>query len=121
MKTLTIKCMLAAGLVLPCVAACAQSGPGPSIPPELRGQAPSSTPAASGAALQKQALSKLRKRFEEADLDASGKLTEEEARRAGLGFIAGNFAAIDQAKSGAVSFDDVSRFLEQRATQQRTK
>ncbi len=122
MKPLKIKLMLAAGLALPCATAYAQSGPGPSNPLALRGQAPSPTPAASGEALQQQALHKLRKRFEEADLDASGKVTEEEAKRAGLGFIAGNFAAIDSARNGAVSFDDVSRFLEQRArSQQRAK
>ncbi len=119
MKTMKIMLMLAAGLALPSGAALAQNEPGLSIPPALRGQAPSPTPAASGDALQKQALQKLRKRFEEADLDASGKLTEEEARRAGLGFISGNFAAIDAAGKGAVSFDDVSRYLTQTARAQR--
>ena len=122
MKTMKTTLILAAVLALPSSAAHAQTGPGPSIPPALRSQAPSSTPAASGEALQQQALHKLRRRFEEADLDASGKLTEEEARRAGLGFISSNFAAIDSARKGAVSFDDVNRFLEQRKmSQQRTK
>ena len=122
MNTMKITLMLTAILALHCGAACAQTGPGPSIPPALRSKAPSSAPAASGDALHKQALLKLRRRFEEADLDASGKLTEEEARRAGLGFISGNFAAIDSARSGAVSFDDVSRFMEQRTiAHQRSK
>ena len=121
MKTMNITLVWAI-LAMPSVAACAQPGPGPSIPAELRSQAPSSTPAASGAALQKQAVHKLRRRFEEADLDANGRLTQEEAARAGLGFISGNFAAIDSAGTGAVSFDDVDRYLKQRAVlQQRAK
>lgn len=121
MKTMKIMLMLAAGLaILP--GASAQHDTGPSIPPALRGKAPSPTPAAAGDALQKQALQKLRRRFEEADLDASGRLTEAEASRAGLGFIANNFAAIDSARKGAVSFEDVSRYLEQGAgTQRRTR
>lgn len=119
MKTMKISLSLGAFLAFGAGGACAQIGPGPSIPPALRSQAPSPTPAASGEALQRQAMQKLRKRFDEADRDGSGKLTEEEARRAGLGFIAANFDAIDSARHGAVSFDDVSRFLDQRATEQR--
>ena len=122
MRTKKITRVLAVVLALPSAVVFAQSGPGPSIPPALRSQAPSGAPAASGETLQKQARHKLRLRFDEADVDASGKLTEEEARRAGLGFISGNFAAIDSARKGAVSFDDVNRFLEQRAgAQQNTK
>lgn len=117
MKTMKMILMLAAGLAVP-LGASAQNDPGPSIPPALRSKAPSST-AASGDALQKQALQKLRRRFEEADLDANGRLTEAEASRAGLGFIANHFAAIDSARRGAISFDDVNRFLEQSVVAQR--
>ncbi len=115
MKTMNLTLMLAAVLAMYPGVACAQAGPGPSLPAELRGKAPSATPAASGEALQKQAVHKLRRRFEEADLDANGRLTQDEAARAGLGFISGNFAAIDSAGNGAVSFDDVDRYLKQRA------
>lgn len=87
---------------------------GPSLPPALRSQGPSTTPATSGEALRSEALQKLRRRFEEAELDGDGKLSEDEARRAGLGFIAGNFAEIDSAKTGKVSFDDVKKFMQQR-------
>lgn len=111
---------LCAGAVLALLGGAAQaqvqgeSYQGPAVPPELRNPAPSQTAAASGSALQQQALQKLRRRFEEADLDSSGRVTEEEAKRAGLGFIAGNFAAIDTARTGAVSFDDVKKFMQSR-------
>lgn len=119
MKNMKTTLMLAAIVALPSGAAFAQIGPGPALPPELRSQGPSTTPATSGDALQKQAMKKLRLRFEEADLDLNGRVTEQEAKRAGLGFVAGNFAAIDTARNGSVSFDDVRKFLEQRASAQR--
>lgn len=105
------------GAALLASGACAQTDTilhGPVVPPHLRAQAPAQPPAASGAALQGQALQKLRQRFNQADLDANGKLTEEEAKSSGLGFIVANFAEIDSAGSGKVSFDDVKKFLAQR-------
>lgn len=71
------------------------------------------TPAA-GASLKEQALSKLRQQFDEADTDRSGTLTQQEAARAGLGYVEQNFAEIDREHKGAVSFADVKAFLRQR-------
>lgn len=107
---------LAAGL-LAAAGAQAQSDStlqGPSLPPALRSQGPSGTPPNSGEALRNEAQQKLRRRFEEAELDGDGKLSEDEARRAGLGFIVANFAEIDSAKIGKVSFADVQKFMQQR-------
>jgi hypothetical protein len=44
----------------------------------------------------------------------SGSLTLEEARAAGLGFVAANFEAIDAARRGTVRFEDLKRFLKER-------
>ncbi|GAB2845018.1 hypothetical protein GCM10027277_11310 [Pseudoduganella ginsengisoli] len=87
----------------------------PCVPQHLR-HAPA-TPAPSGAALQQQAVAKLRQRFNEADLDASGALTEEEARKAGLGWVANHFADIDTAHRGKVTFDDVRSYIGKRRRQ----
>lgn len=84
----------------------------PYLPPAQRRPAPE--PAASGAELQEQAVQKLRRRFEQADLDASGSLTQEEAQRAGLGFVAKHFDQIDRGHRGLVSFEDLQVFLAQR-------
>lgn len=95
--------------------ACAQvpaGQQGPFLPPALRSPPP--TTPASGQALRNEALDKLKKRFQEADLDTSGSLTREEARRAGLGFVDNNFDEIDTAGRGKVSFDDVRKFMAQR-------
>lgn len=93
--------------------------PEPYVPPALR-KAPSA-PAASGAQLRRQAMQKLRQRFEEADLDASGSLTREEARRAGLGFVDKHFDQIDSAQRGKISFDELSAFLQQRHKEAMTR
>jgi hypothetical protein len=106
---------LCAGLALTLHGAAAQTGTdyqGPALPPHLR--TPSAQPAASGQALRNEALRKLQKRFEQADLDASGSLTRDEAERAGLGFVVASFDQIDSAKRGKVSFDDVKKFMQQR-------
>lgn len=113
----TMKCYLIAGaglafLSLGCSAQTPASHPGPYLPPELR--TPSPGKPASGQDLRSEAMLKLQRRFEEADLDASGSLTREEARRAGLGFVDSNFDDIDTARSGKVSFDDVRKFMQQR-------
>ncbi len=89
---------------------------GPSLPPALRKPVPD-TPA-SGAALRTQAVQKLRQRFEQADLDASGSLTLDEARAADLGYVVNHFSDIDSAKRGKVSFDDLKRHLQARRTAQ---
>jgi hypothetical protein len=86
--------------------------PGPYLPPDKR--KPSSEPAAAGEELRAQAMQKLKKRFEEADLDARGSLTRDEARKAGLGFVLKNFDRIDTSHRGMVSFDDLKAFLQQR-------
>ncbi|MRV74398.1 EF-hand domain-containing protein [Duganella sp. FT92W] len=87
----------------------------PCVPQHLR-NAPATAPA-SGEALQRQALAKLRQRFNEADLDANGALTEEEARKAGLGYVANHFADIDTARSGKVTFDDLRNYMSKRRKQ----
>lgn len=60
-----------------------------------------------------EAAKRLRLRFDEADLDKDGKLTQDEARRAGFGFVAAHFGLIDGAGRGAVNFEDVMRFMRQ--------
>ena len=92
----------------------------PYVPPAKR--VPDRTPPAAGAALREQALAKLRQRFNEADLDASGDLTLAEARRAKLGFVVKHFQEIDSAGRGKISFDDLQAYLQRRreaATQDR--
>ncbi len=86
--------------------------PGPYLPPDKR--QPSTEPPASGEALRAQAMQKLKQRFEQADLDASGSLSKEEARKAGLGFVVKNFERIDTKHRGVVSFDDLKAYLQQR-------
>jgi Ca2+-binding EF-hand superfamily protein len=109
MKILILSLTMLAGCAM---AQQAPVNPGPSLPPGLR--TPSSEIAASGQALRAEAMQKLKKRFEEADLDSSGSLTREEAERAGLGFVVANFDEIDTAKRGKVNFDEVKKFMQQR-------
>jgi len=71
--------------------------------------------------LQYQAMQKLKKRFEEADLDGNGSLSREEAHKAGLGFIEKNFDHIDSAQRGAVSFEDLKAFIIQRREEARSR
>lgn len=84
----------------------------PYVPPAKR--VPSPETAASGEALRVQALQKLKLRFEQADLDANGSLTLDEARRAGLGYVADHFDEIDRARNGKVSFEDLRLYMAQR-------
>ncbi|HTD02904.1 EF-hand domain-containing protein [Undibacterium sp.] len=88
----------------------------PYVPPAQR--IPSTQPPASGAALQAQALQKLKKQFDAADSRRTGTLTAEQARAAGLGYVAKNFEQIDVRKTGKVSFDEVKKYMEQRRQQQ---
>lgn len=81
----------------------------PYLPPAVR------KPLSSGSVLLRyQSMQKLKKRFDAADLDGSGTLTRDEARRAGLTVVDKNFEHIDTAQRGDVSFDDIQTFLIQR-------
>jgi hypothetical protein len=84
----------------------------PWVPPDARH--PSTTPPTEGAALQAQVERKLKQDFDAADLSHTGSLTRQQARAAGLGFIAKHFDEIDRQKTGAVRFDDVKRYLVER-------
>ena len=82
----------------------------PWVPPELRNAArPKATRAA---ALDAQVEETLRAEFDRSA--PRGSLTREEARAAGLGFVAANFDAIDAARRGTVRFEDLKRFLKER-------
>jgi hypothetical protein len=85
----------------------------PWVPPAVRKAAPQtpSAPPTHGAALQAQVEAKLKAGFDAADVEKSGTISREQARAAGLGYIANNFAAIDASRTGRVSFDDVKRYL----------
>ena len=61
--------------------------------------------------IQEQVARKLRQAFDAADSSGTGTITREQARAAGLGFVAGHFDSIDTARRGAVSFEDLKRFL----------
>jgi hypothetical protein len=87
----------------------------PWVPPELRTPAP--TPAPQGAALRAQVERKLKAGFDAADVNRSGTVTRDQARAAGLGYIVKHFDDIDRQRAGAVSFDDVKRFLRGRGAQ----
>lgn len=84
----------------------------PWVPPS----AVPATPAAptTGVQLRAQAEERLATAFAAADTAHKGTLTRDEARAAGLGFVARHFDEIDTARAGAVSFDDVSRYLARR-------
>lgn len=92
--------------------------PDPYLPPAMR-KPPRD--GAAGPVLQYQSMQKLKKRFEEADLDGNGSLSREEARQAGLGFVEKNFDHIDTAQRGAVSFDDLKAFIIQRREEARSR
>ncbi len=82
----------------------------PWVPPELRNAARAK--ATRGESLDAQVEEKLRAEF--AGIAPNGSLTREEARAAGLGFVAANFDAIDVARRGTVRFEDLKRFLKER-------
>ncbi len=84
----------------------------PVVPPALR-QAPRDK-GASGDELRQQVLQKLKARFDAADADRDGRLTQDEAKAGGLGFVTQNFTDIDTAQRGSVGFDDVRKFVQAR-------
>jgi len=85
---------------------------GPAIPESLQGVAP--VPPSQGAELRAQVAARLRAQFDAAPAAQPGRLTREEALAAGLGFIAAHFDAIDVARRGWVTFDDVQGYLRSR-------
>ncbi len=84
----------------------------PVVPPALR-QAPRDN-GASGDALRQQVLKKLKARFDAADINHDARLTADEAKTAGLGFVTQHFADIDSEQRGSVSFDDIKKFVQSR-------
>ncbi len=84
----------------------------PVVPPALR-QAPREN-SASGDDLRQQVIQKLKARFDAADADRDARLTQDEARAGGLGFVAQHFTDIDTAHRGSVSFDEVRKFVQSR-------
>ncbi len=115
------KCIVAVLLLAGVPAAFAQAQPAasepqlqaplrdPWVPPHAR---PSTVPAPTeGAALRAQIEAKLRAGFEAADAKRAGTLTREQAKAAGLGYVAENFDRIDTRRNGRVNFDDVKRYL----------
>jgi hypothetical protein len=86
----------------------------PWLPPAVRKELTVAPAAAEGAALRAQVERKLRDSFDAAARDSNGALTREQARSAGLGFIANHFDAIDRRGAGVVRFEDYKRFLKER-------
>lgn len=70
--------------------------------------------ATQGAALRAQVERKLREAFDTADVEGRGSITLAQARAAGLGRIARDFAQIDSAGTGRITFDDYKRHLRAR-------
>jgi hypothetical protein len=103
------------------IGACAVAGDGPAVgplrdpwvPPAARAQ-PRTHEETRGEALRGQVENKLRESFAAADTQGQGSITREQARAANLGVVADNFDAIDEARTGRVTFDDLKRFLRSR-------
>lgn len=86
----------------------------PWVPPQVRAQAQAEsarTRSAQAVPMATQVEQRLRSRFEAADTAHAGRITAGQARAAGLGIVADNFAAIDVAYAGSVSFADFQRWL----------
>jgi hypothetical protein len=99
----------------------------PGVPPELRADAPAAgrqralaamraTPRTSGAELQAQVDRQLHDSFDAADVRHRGAITRDEARAGGFGFVALHFDEIDVRRAGEVRFEDLQRFLRERAS-----
>jgi hypothetical protein len=82
----------------------------PWVPPALQKQRRVDPPA-EGAALRAEVERKLRTSFDEAARPYGGTLTREQARGAGLGFIANHFDAIDRRRAGRIGFEEYAAFL----------
>jgi hypothetical protein len=82
----------------------------PWVPPSVRAQ-PHTGHETRGEALRGQVERKLRESFDGADTEGRGSITREQALAAHLGIVADNFDAIDQARTGRVTFEDLKRFL----------
>jgi hypothetical protein len=82
----------------------------PWVPPAVRAKSAAAAQVTAGT-LREQVEKKLKDGFDAADVQRSGALTIEQARAAGLGYIANNFEQIDRRKAGAVRFEDVKAFL----------
>lgn len=88
----------------------------PWVPPTVRAAALAAPPAprAGGAALRAQVEARLQARFAAADVAGTGRLSAEQARAAGLGWLAERFDEVDTRREGRVSFEDVQRYLRAR-------
>ena len=85
------------------------------VPPALRVRP--AEPPATGNALREQAWAKLEAQFKAADVDGDGRLSVDEAKN--FGFVARNFDAIDIARRGVVSFDDLRAYLAREKAERR--
>ncbi len=74
--------------------------------------AATAAPASTGAALQAQAMSRLKSNFDAADVAKTGTLTQAQAQKSRLGYVANNFGKIDVNKTGKVTFDDVKHYVQ---------
>jgi hypothetical protein len=89
----------------------------PYVPPRVKAAARMHALAAgpvlatSGAHLQAQALGKLEKKFNQADVDHSGLVTKAQARQAGFGYVVNHFEQIDARHRGSITFDDLKQFM----------
>ena len=86
----------------------------PFLPEALRSITP--VPPTSGAAFAKQVEERVRAPFDKA-AGSAGTITREGARAAGLGYVTEHFDAIDARRAGAVSFEDVKRYLREQGGQ----
>jgi hypothetical protein len=111
LKLLAVVAVVVGGLVAGVAIAADVPAAGPLrdpwVPPSLRKASPVAP--STGATLQEQVRAKLKASFEAAAVD--GMLTLDQARRAGLGHIAHNFARIDTSGRGRITFDDYLRYL----------
>lgn len=83
----------------------------PVLPPALRQQQSKDKPS-SGEELRLQVMQKLKARFDMADGDHNARLTLDEAKAAGLGFVAQHFSEIDTAQRGSVSFEEIRKYVQ---------
>lgn len=84
----------------------------PWVPPAVAKAAEAAPRAKRGDDLKAEVERRLRVDFEAAA--PGGSLTRDQARAAGLGFIANHFEAIDRAGRGAVRYEDYRTFLRSR-------